>query len=112
MFCNVLKAMESKLDLNKYDSSSGVYEARMARVFEEVNGRIDRKLLEKDYARQQKNLHSGIQDFQTYAGSVSVVAVVMPAVKPLKGSNLSNGPEIATQVFISHIGDCRAVLCR
>jgi len=98
IFCAALQALEAKKDL--IHSSCGGYEARIAKIFEETNAKIDRQILQKDYERQQKNMKAGIKDMQTFAGSVSVVAVVTPAL---------HEPG-AVQVFISHVGDCRAVL--
>jgi protein phosphatase 2C family protein 2/3 len=72
----------------------------------------------KDFIRQQKSLKAGIKDMQKFAGSVGVVAVVMPSRVPIKQLNQGNhtsrrslsGIYSAQQVFISHVGDCRAVL--
>lgn len=99
-FCAAYHALESKVDLAHLPPDSCSYEARVAKVFEETNAKIDRQLLANDFERQQKNIKAGIKDMQTFAGSVSVVAVVMPALH-VPG---------AVQVFISHVGDCRAVL--
>ncbi|RYH24738.1 protein serine/threonine phosphatase 2C family protein [archaeon] len=119
-FMQLLKEYEDRVKAGQEDK--GHYEAKIGSVFEKANALLDRDILEKDYARQQKSLHSGIQDMQTYAGSVGVVAVVMPAhnvspalqrqssrveaLNPRDGQ--SNGKRL--QVFISHVGDCRAVL--
>jgi len=99
-FCAAFNALESKVDSAHLPPDSGAYEARVAKIFEETNAKIDRKLLENDFERLQKNIKSGIKDLQSFAGSVSVVAVVMPALH-VPG---------AMQVLISHVGDCRAVL--
>jgi protein phosphatase 2C family protein 2/3 len=104
VFTNVLKDVERDAQMQHFS-----FEARMEKVFEETNLKIDRELLEKDFQRQQKNIKSGIQDIQTYAGSVAAVAVVVPFIPSIQSVyNIKSGVE----VFISHIGDCRAVLSR
>ncbi len=106
VFTNTLKEVENDRSIQFFS-----FEARMEKVFEETNLKIDRELLERDYQRQQKtmNVKSGIQDLQTYAGSVAVVAVVVPFIPSIQSVyNIKSGVE----VFISHIGDCRAVLSR
>ncbi len=121
-FCKLLKECEDQSTLHPY-------EHYIAHVFEATNALLDREILLKDYQRQQKNLHAGIQDLQTYAGSVAVVAAIMPAVMPHSSSNYHSNlhdhsesgskldchhqhqqPVNAVHVFISHVGDCRAVL--
>lgn len=106
VFTNCLKEVERDRSMQYFS-----FEARMEKVFEETNLKIDRELLEKDYQRQQKtmNVKSGIQDLQTYAGSVAVVAVVVPFIPSIQSVyNIKSGVE----VFVSHVGDCRAVLSR
>lgn len=97
--------MENTSDRSLQDLS---YEAKMERVFEKTSQRLDREILEKDYLRQQKSLRCGIQDL-VYAGSVSVVAAVIPFVQTMQSVySIKAGVE----VFLSHVGDCRAVLSR
>lgn len=139
-------AMDSRASTSKHQSISleggaglgsagwhSHYESKMAQLFERTNALLDREILDRDFARQQKNLHAGIQDLQSYAGSVAVVAAVLPASHawavaggghPQGGahSTSSTTPSLATphgslsdsfrgvHVFVSHVGDCRAVL--
>eukprot|EP01033_Poteriospumella_lacustris_P008743 gene8744-6283_t len=106
VFTSAYRALETHLDFATIDPESGIYEAAVARAFEETNARIDRALLEKDYARQQKNMAAGatIGQEANFSGAVGVVAVVAPAKQHFDGGR------VAMQVFISHVGDCRAVL--
>eukprot|EP01039_Chlorochromonas_danica_P006130 gene6130-6750_t len=94
---------------------SNHYESRINHIFEETNACLDREILDKDYVRQQKSVHSGIQDMQTYAGSVAVVAAILPAYHPAPPPTPVNlhhhqSHYQGVHVFISHVGDCRAVL--
>jgi serine/threonine protein phosphatase PrpC len=113
-FSSLLMRVEDRVEFTQNDFISGFYEGKIAEIFEETNAKLDREILTKDYFRQQKNLRNGIQDFQTFAGSVGVVAVVLPTRINLKQtSNHGNTNDLvysAQQVFISHVGDCRAVL--
>jgi serine/threonine protein phosphatase PrpC/CheY-like chemotaxis protein len=105
VFASAYRALEVHLDFSSIDPESGIYEAAVARAFEETNARLDRALLEKDYARQQKNMAAGagIGQESNFSGSVGVVAVVAPAKQLFDGKP-------AVQVFLSHVGDCRGVL--
>lgn len=119
-FMQLLKEYEDRVRLGQEDKSH--YEAKIGHIFERANALLDRDILEKDYARQQKSLHAGIQDMQTYAGSVGVIALIMPAHptslqrQSSRVESLSLSPRDSQstgkrlQVFISHVGDCRAVL--
>ena len=117
-FLQLLANMEEQTEFNVNDYINGNYEHKISEVFEETNAKLDREILSKDYQRQQKNLRSGIKDMQKFAGSVGVVAVVMPSRVPIKQLNTGqhtsrrslSGIYSAQQVFVSHVGDCRAVL--
>ena len=100
-----LEAYEAKHDFSRHDSS---YESKIQQVFEDTCSSLDLDILSRDYARQQKNLRAGIQDIQNYAGSVGVTVAVMPALSKSFSSASFAPPSI--QVFVSHVGDCRAVL--
>jgi serine/threonine protein phosphatase PrpC len=105
IFASAYRALEVHLDFSSIDPESGIYEAAVARAFEETNARLDRALLEKDYARQQKNMAAGagIGQETNFSGAVGIVAVVAPAKQLFDGKP-------AVQVFLSHVGDCRGVL--
>lgn len=117
-FVQFLNAMEDKIEFSGNDYINGNYEYKISEVFEETNAKLDRDILTKDFLRQQRNLRSGIKDLQKFSGSVGVVAVVMPSRVPIKQLNAGNhtsrrtlsGIYSAQQVFVSHVGDCRAVL--
>lgn len=107
-FNSLLRSNETSPEFQKLQPNSS-YEARIGEIFEETNLLIDKEILEKDTVRQQKCLKSGIQDQQSFAGSVSVAMAVMPALRP-KGALKGKGTKAQIQCFISHVGDCRAVL--
>lgn len=122
VFSSAYRHLETHLDFTQIDPESGIYEAAVARAFEETSARIDRSLLEKDYARQQKQQAGALSNAATvsslvssssneaaFAGSVGVIAVVAPAKVVSAGEGDGSGRR-AMQVFISHVGDCRAVL--
>lgn len=98
------------LDFNDYEqlTTDGAYEGCIAQVFQDTCALMDSDILEKDYARQQKNIHNGIQDFQTFAGSVAIMMAILPAVRVDPMDATKQGVEI----FIAHVGDCRAVMSR
>lgn len=82
-------------------------EAAVLLAFEDTYAKIDREVLIADKERQikhhrEKRLSVDDSDKSEikYAGSVAVAMALMPSV---------NDPSI-TQVFIGHVGDCRAVL--
>lgn len=117
-FLTFLNQMEDKNELSLNDYINGNYEHLISQVFEQTNAKLDREILMRDFIRQQKSLKAGIKDISKFAGSVGVVAVVMPSRVPIKQLNSGNhtsrrslsGIYSAQQVFISHVGDCRAVL--
>jgi serine/threonine protein phosphatase PrpC len=84
-----------------YKSHGHSYVKHIEQVFSDTCAALDLDILQKDFARQQKNLHSGVKDLQTYAGSVGVTVAVMPVL---------SGTSNKIEVFVSHVGDCRAVL--
>ncbi len=87
------------------------YEARVAQAFDDTCAALDLDILERDFVRQQKNLKSGIQDIQSFAGSVGVTVAIMPVLRCDRGGSLGGGGGAQDiQVFVSHVGDCRAVL--
>lgn len=109
-FTSLLRAAELKPDFNSANHSNNVIA-----IFEEASALIDAEILRDDYVRQQHTIKSGIQDVQSFAGSAAVMAAIMPCVGHELSSTRSPRKSIdfvgKAQVFVAHVGDCRAVLC-
>eukprot|EP01038_Epipyxis_sp_PR26KG_P005579 gene5579-7704_t len=74
----------------------------MKSIFEETISELDLDILDRDFIRQQKHLANGGLDTVPFAGSVAVMAAIMPSL---------THPEELIDIFVAHVGDCRAVLC-
>lgn len=109
-FTSLLRAAELKPDFRSANYSNNVVS-----IFEEASALIDTEVLRNDYVRQLQTIKTGIQDVQSFAGSAAVMAAIMPC-SPHEVSS-SRSPRKAddfvgkVQVFVAHVGDCRAVLC-
>lgn len=91
------------------------YNNHVIGIFEETSLLLDTEILRADYIRQQNTMKSGIQDVQSFAGSAAVMLAVLPvnSGKRAKSRMASMTEEMLgkVQVFVAHVGDCRAVLC-
>lgn len=79
------------------------FDQRMHQLFEESILTIDMKILQSDYLLQQQ----AQQLKSAFAGSCGVIMAVVPARRK---SIIGKIKKSSVQVFIAHIGDCRAVL--
>lgn len=99
------------------------YSHHVVSIFEEASALLDVELLKADYIRQQNTIKTGIQDVQSFAGSVAVMMAVTPVVPMDIHASMKQSPRSRVgslmgedmvgkvQAFIAHVGDCRAVLC-
>ena len=108
-FKSFLSNVESNFDTDEASNHMVPHEEKICQVFDHTFAHLDREILEKDYIRQQKNIKNGNLEAQSFAGSVTVTMAIMP-FKPsgMDFHQLDCGPLV--EVFIAHVGDCRAVL--
>lgn len=84
----------------------------MHQLFEEAILAIDMKILQSDYLLQQaQQLKSdcSYREGKAFAGSCGVIMAVLPPRASTRKS-ITGKTKKSVQVFIAHIGDCRAVL--
>eukprot|EP01032_Pedospumella_encystans_P009513 gene9513-11190_t len=119
-FATLFRAAEMRVDFRGAN-----YTAHVVSIFEEASMLIDAEILRADYIRQQHTIKTGIQDIQSFAGSAAVMMAVLPVVHNdlhYQNSMKFSSPRIRSsmyqeqmqnkvQVFVAHVGDCRAVLC-
>lgn len=114
-FTTLLRAAELKPDFHSSNHSSTV-----VNIIEEASALIDAEVLRSDYVRQLQTIKTGIQDVQSFAGSAAVMAAIMPCSggevsstnrSPRSTKNGNDAWVGKIQVFVAHVGDCRAVLC-
>lgn len=114
-FTSLFRAAELKSDFR-----DATYSNHVVGIFEETCAMLDVELLRADYIRQQNTIKSGIQDVQSFAGSVAVMMAITPVVAvDVQAGNMKQGQRVKfgdeevgkVQAFVAHVGDCRAVLC-
>jgi len=119
-FTTLFRAAEMRPDFRDAN-----YTTHVVSIFEEASLMIDAELLRADYVRQQHTIKTGIQDIQSFAGSAAVMMAVLPVVQQdihylqsMKHSPRTRNSSMVqdqfqnkVQVFVAHVGDCRAVLC-
>lgn len=86
----------------RLESKEVNFDQRMHQLFEESILAIDMKILQSDYLLQQQ----AQQLKSAFAGSCGVIMAVVPA----RRKSIIKTKRSSVQVFIAHIGDCRAVL--
>lgn len=96
-FANDFEALFRRLELKEVN-----FDQRMHQLFEEAILAIDMKILQSDYLLQQQ----AQQLKSAFAGSCGVIMAVVPA----RRKSIIKTKRSSVQVFIAHIGDCRAVL--
>jgi serine/threonine protein phosphatase PrpC len=113
-FTSLFRAAELRPDFR-----DGNYSNHVVGIFEEASALLDVELLRADYIRQQNTIKTGIQDVQSFAGSVAVMMAVTPVAPMDMHMSMKASPRAnkldedvgKVQAFVAHVGDCRAVLC-
>jgi len=104
----LFRRLESKLEMKEVN-----FDHSMQQLFEEAILAIDMRILQSDYllqlAGQQTKSDSGYREGKAFAGSCGVIMAVVPSRGSSPRKSLAKFKK-SIQVFIAHIGDCRAVL--
>lgn len=90
----------------RLESKEANFDQRMHQLFEETILAIDLKILQSDYLLQQQ----AQQLKSAFAGSCGIIMAVVPSSSARRKS--IGKAKKSVQVFIAHIGDCRAVLSK